>query len=68
MWNRAGSRFVPTTGAPKQCENTGARNQEEDSPQNSAKCCALDAWVNAVNAKGGFGVRCWDLAFESAKV
>ena len=36
----------------------------EDSEQNRAKRAALDAWVNAVNAKGGFGVWCADVAFK----
>lgn len=34
----------------------------EDSDQNRAKRLALDAWVRAVNAKGGFGTWCWDVA------
>jgi type III restriction enzyme len=33
----------------------------EDSDQNRAKRMALDAWVRAVNARGGFGVWCWDV-------
>ena len=33
----------------------------EDSEQNRAKRMALDAWVRAVNARGGFGVWCWDV-------
>jgi type III restriction enzyme len=40
----------------------------EDSDQNKAKRSALDAWVKAVNARGGFGVWCWDVAFEPAKI
>ena len=40
----------------------------EDSEQNRAKRSALDAWVKAVNAKGGFGVWCWDVAFEPAQM
>jgi type III restriction enzyme len=40
----------------------------EDSEQNRAKRAALDAWVQAVNVKGGFGVWCWDVAFEAAQV
>jgi type III restriction enzyme len=40
----------------------------EDSPQNRAKREALKRWVEAVNAKGGFGVWCWDVAFEPAQV
>ncbi|GAA0218726.1 DEAD/DEAH box helicase family protein [Castellaniella daejeonensis] len=33
----------------------------EDSDQNRKKRLALDAWVRAVNARGGFGVWCWDV-------
>lgn len=33
----------------------------EDSDQNRAKRMALDAWVRAVNARGGFGTWCWDV-------
>ena len=40
----------------------------EDSEQNKAKRSALDAWVKAVNSKGGFGVWCWDVAFDMAKI
>lgn len=41
----------------------------EDSDQNRAKRMALDAWVRAVNSRGGFGVWCWDVVkAEPAKV
>ena len=33
----------------------------EDSDQNRSKRLALDAWVCAVNARGGFGAWCWDV-------
>ncbi len=33
----------------------------EDSNQNRTKRMALDAWVRAVNARGGFGTWCWDV-------
>jgi type III restriction enzyme len=26
------------------------------------------AWVQAVNARGGFGIWCWDVAFEPAQI
>lgn len=69
MWNGARRRFVPdylvrlSNGKTLVLEIKG-----EDSPQNQAKRSALDAWVKAVNTKGGFGVWCWDVAFEPAKV
>ncbi len=41
----------------------------EDSDQNRTKRRALDAWVRAVNARGGFGTWCWDVVkAEPAKV
>lgn len=40
----------------------------EDSEQNKAKRAALDAWVTGVNQKGGFGVWCWDVAFEPHQI
>jgi type III restriction enzyme len=40
----------------------------QDSAQNKAKRDALDMWVNGVNAKGGFGVWSWDVAFDPAGV
>ncbi len=33
----------------------------EDSDQNRTKRMALDAWVRAVNERGGFGTWCWDV-------
>ncbi len=40
----------------------------EDSEQNRAKRSALDAWVKAANAKGGFGRWRWDVAFQPAQI
>lgn len=40
----------------------------QDSDQNKAKRAALAEWVAAVNAKGGFGVWCWDVAFQPVEV
>ena len=69
LWNGARRRFVPdfivrlANGKLLVLEIKG-----EDSPQNQAKRQALDAWVKGVNAKGGFGLWCWDVAFEMAKI
>lgn len=69
LWNGARRRFVPdfmirlANGKMLILEIKG-----EDSPQNKAKRQALDAWVKGVNAKGGFGQWCWDVAFEMAKI
>ncbi|MFD1625859.1 BPTD_3080 family restriction endonuclease [Azospirillum griseum] len=40
----------------------------EDSPQNRAKRDALDEWVKAVNAAGGFGEWVWGVAFRPEEV
>lgn len=40
----------------------------EDSPQDKAKRDALAEWVRAVNAAGGFGNWCWDVAFQPSQV
>lgn len=69
LWNGARRRFVPdflirlANGKTLILEIKG-----EDSPQNQAKRQALDAWVKGVNAKGGFGLWCWDVAFEMAQI
>lgn len=69
LWNGARRRFVPdflirlANGKILVLELKG-----QDSEQNRAKRSALDAWIKAVNAKGGFGTWCWDVVFEPAKV
>ena len=69
LWNGSRKRFVPdflirlTNGKTMILEIKG-----EDSEQNRAKRSALDAWVKGVNAKGGFGVWCWDVAFQPAQI
>lgn len=69
LWNGARRRFIPdflvrlANGKTLVLEIKG-----EDSEQNRAKRSALDAWVKGVNAKGGFGVWCWDVAFQPAEI
>jgi len=69
LWNGARRRFVPdflvrlSNGRTLVLEIKG-----EDSEQNRAKRAALDVWVKAVNAKGGFGRWCWDVAFQPAQI
>jgi type III restriction enzyme len=69
LWNGARRRYIPdflirlTNGKTLVLEIKG-----EDSEQNRAKRSTLDAWVKGVNAKGGFGEWCWDVAFEPAVI
>jgi type III restriction enzyme len=69
MWSGAKRRYIPdflvrlANGKTLVLEVKG-----EDSDQNRAKRAATQAWVEAVNTKGGFGVWCFDTAFEMAKI
>ncbi len=69
LWNGVRRRYLPdflirmSNGKTLVLEIKG-----EDSEQNRAKRAALDAWVSAVNAKGGFGVWCADVAFKPAEM
>ncbi len=69
LWGGSRRRFLPdfmvrlTNGKTLVLEIKG-----EDSPQNVAKRDALKLWVDAVNAKGGFGQWCWDVAFEPVHI
>lgn len=62
-WQRVCSKMATGTGKTLVLEIKG-----EDSAQNRAKRAALDVWVQAVNAKGGFGLWCWDVAFQPAQI
>ena len=65
LWNGVRRRYLPdflirlVNGKTLVLEIKG-----EDSEQNHAKRAALDAWVSGVNAKGGFGIWCADVAFK----
>lgn len=69
IWNGSRRRFIPdylirlANGKTLVLEIKG-----QDKEQNRAKRAALDMWVKAVNAKGGFGVWAWDVALEPAKI
>jgi type III restriction enzyme len=69
LWNGARRRYLPdflirlTNGKTLVLELKG-----EDSPQDRAKRSALKSWVEGVNAKGGFGIWCCDVAFEPALI
>jgi len=69
LWNGARRRFVPDFLVRLRNGKTFVLEiKGEDSPQNKAKRSALDAWVQGVNQKGGFGKWCWDVAFEPTQV
>ena len=65
LWNGVRRRYLPdflirlVNGKTLVLEIKG-----EDSEQNHAKRAALDAWVSGVNARGGFGIWCADVAFK----
>jgi len=69
LWNGVRRRYLPdflvrfSNGRTLVLEIKG-----EDSEQNRAKRAALEIWVQAVNAKGGFGLWCCDVAFSPAQV
>lgn len=69
LWNGSRRRYLPdflvrlTNGRTLILEVKG-----EKSDQNDAKHKALEAWVRAVNAKGGFGVWCSAVVYEMAKM
>ncbi len=69
LWNGVRRRYLPDflirliNGKTLVLEIKG-----EDSEQNRAKRAALDAWVSGVNAKGGFGVWCADVALKPAEM
>lgn len=69
LWNGSRRKFFPdfvvrlTNGRSLALEIKG-----EDSEQNRAKRASLDLWVRGVNAKGGFGLWCRDVAFQPAQV
>lgn len=69
LWGGARRRYVPdflirmANGKTLVLEIKG-----QDSDRNRAKRDALAEWVQAVNAKGGFGLWCCDVAFEPSQI
>ncbi len=69
LWQGSRRRYIPdfivrlANGKTLALEIKGT-----DSPQNKAKREALDEWVRAINAAGGFGQWSWDVAFDPAQV
>ena len=69
LWNGARRRFVPDFLVRMKSGKTLVLEiKGEDSEQNRAKRAALDIWVKGVNAKGGFGMWCRDVAFQPAQI
>ncbi len=69
LWNGSKRRFTPDflirlkNGVTLILEIKG-----QDGPMQKAKRDALDEWVRAVNAHGGFGMWTWDVAFKPAEI
>ncbi|MBN9133352.1 MAG: DEAD/DEAH box helicase family protein [Nitrosospira multiformis] len=69
LWKGSRRRFVPdflirlVNGYTLILEIKG-----EDSEQDKGKRAALDAWVKAVNTRGGFGAWAWDVAFQPGQI
>jgi type III restriction enzyme len=67
LWKGSKRKYIPdflvryTSGKTLVIEIKG-----EDSPQDQAKRTALNQWVQAVNAHGGFGTWAWDVVVGSA--
>lgn len=65
MWHGSRRRYVPDFMVKLSNETLLALEiKGSDSPQNKAKRDALDEWVRAINANGGFGRWAWDVVFE----
>lgn len=69
LWNGSMRRYVPDflvrlrDGRTLVLEIKG-----QDSPQNQAKRAALESWVRAVNAKGGFGTWTAAVAYQPSQM
>ena len=69
LWNGVSRRFLPDFLIRRVSGKTLILEiKDEDSEQDRAKRAALAIWVQAVNAKGGFGIWCWDVAFQPAQI
>lgn len=49
-------------------KNLGVEIKDDISPMNVVKCDALALWIGSLNVKGGFRVRCSDVAFQPALI
>lgn len=69
LWNGARRRFIPDFLIRLANNKTLVLEiKGQDTEQNRAKRAALDASVQGINAKGGFGEWCSDVAFEPAQI
>lgn len=69
LWNGSRRRFVPDFLIRLANVKTLVLEiKGQDTPQDKAKRSALKAWTQAVNAWGGFGLWCDDVAFEMAQI
>ena len=69
MWKGSRRRYVPDFLVRLSGGNLLALEiKGTDSPRDKAKRDALNEWVKAVNAAGGFGRWSWDVAFEPGEV
>ena len=69
MWAGSRRRYVPDFLV-RLADDTilALEIKGSDSSQNSAKRDALNEWVKAINAAGGFGRWAWDVAFGPGDV
>lgn len=67
LWNGSKRKYIPDFLVRYQSGKTLVLEVKgQDSPQDQAKRAALDLWVKAVNAHGGFGTWAWDVVVDSA--
>jgi type III restriction enzyme len=67
LWNGSKRKYIPDFLIRYQSGKTLVLEiKGQDSPQDQAKRAALDQWVQAVNAHGGFGKWEWDVVVGEA--
>jgi len=67
LWNGSKRKYIPDFLVRYQSGKTLVLEiKGQDSPQDQAKRAALDQWVKAVNAHGGFGTWAWDVVVGDA--
>jgi type III restriction enzyme len=67
LWNGSKRKYIPDFLIRYQSgKHLVLEVKGQDSAQDQAKRAALDLWVQAVNAHGGFGTWAWDVVVDSA--